>query len=76
MKKSFEDALKELEEVVQQLEGGETTLEESLKLFELGVSLARHCATKLDESEAKINILLEKNGQFLQEPFELERNGD
>lgn len=75
MKKSFEEALQELEKVVKQLEDGETTLEESLKLFEQGVKLARICATKLDESEAKINILLEKNGQFLREPFETSEKG-
>jgi len=74
--KSFEEALKDLEDVVQKLEDGETTLEESLKLFEQGVSLARYCAVKLDESEAKINLLLEKNGQFLREPFEIEEKGN
>ncbi len=60
----FEEALARLEKIVQALEGGETTLEEALKLFEEGVQLARFCNRKLDEAETKIEILIDE-GQVL-----------
>ncbi|MFB5066270.1 MAG: exodeoxyribonuclease VII small subunit [Candidatus Wallacebacter cryptica] len=67
---SFEDALKALEEIVRQLEEGTASLDDSLKLFEDGVKLARVCRSKLDQYEAKIEILLEKSGETVTEPFE------
>jgi exodeoxyribonuclease VII small subunit len=54
----FEDALKELEEVVARLEKGELSLEESLRLYERGIALARHCHGKLEEAEGRIEMLL------------------
>jgi len=66
---TFEEAIKALEEVVRQLEDGTVTLDESLKLFEKGVELARICRAKLDQYEAKIEILLERNGEAVTEPF-------
>lgn len=69
---SFEQALSSLETVIKKLESGEATLEESLDLFEQGVSLAKTCTQKLDESEKKIEILLEKNGDFIIQPFDEE----
>ncbi len=65
----FEDALSSLEKVVQQLENGEIALEESLELFETGVRLAKVCSTKLDECEAKIELLMERNQELVREPF-------
>lgn len=53
----LEDALKRLAEIVKNLEQNECTLEESLKLFEEGVSLTRSCHTKLTEAERRIEIL-------------------
>lgn len=55
---SFEAALKQLEEIVQRLEKGELALEESLKLYEEGIRLSRHCHGKLEEAEGKIEMLL------------------
>jgi exodeoxyribonuclease VII small subunit len=55
---AFEAALKQLEEIVQKLEKGELTLEESLKLYEDGVRLSRLCHGKLEEAEGKIEMLL------------------
>lgn len=55
---SFESALKQLEEIVQKLEKGELTLEESLKLYEDGIRLSRLCHGKLDEAEGRIEQLL------------------
>ncbi|MFI5184870.1 MAG: exodeoxyribonuclease VII small subunit [Vicinamibacteria bacterium] len=55
---SFETALKQLEEIVQRLEKGELSLEESLKLYEEGIQLSRLCHGKLEEAEGKIEMLL------------------
>ena len=55
---SFETALKHLEDIVQRLEKGELSLEESLKLYEDGIRLARLCHAKLEEAEGKIEMLL------------------
>ena len=65
----FEDSLKELEEIVEQLEQGDISLEESLKSFEQGVKLTRTCQKSLQEAEQKVQILLEKNGQQTLESF-------
>jgi exodeoxyribonuclease VII small subunit len=54
----FEDALKELEDVVTRLEKGELALEESLRLYERGIALARQCHAKLEEAEGKIELLM------------------
>lgn len=65
----FEDALQELEQLVEQMEQGELSLEESLKSFERGIKLTRTCQTALQEAEQKVQILLEKNGEQSLEPF-------
>ncbi len=54
----FEAALKQLEEIVQRLEKGELSLEDSLKLYEEGIRLSRLCHAKLDEAEGRIEQLL------------------
>jgi exodeoxyribonuclease VII small subunit len=54
----FEDCLARLELIVTALEAGNLPLEESLKVFEEGVSLARHCAKYLDEAERRIELLV------------------
>ncbi|HHJ80536.1 MAG TPA: exodeoxyribonuclease VII small subunit [Candidatus Tenderia electrophaga] len=59
----FETALVELETLVEDLEQGDISLEESLKLFERGVSLTRHCQTALKEAEQKVAILLDKSAE-------------
>jgi exodeoxyribonuclease VII small subunit len=55
---SFEQALQQLEQIVQKLEKGELPLEESLKLYEDGIRLSRLCHAKLEEAEGKIEVLL------------------
>ena len=57
-KQSFETALKKLEEVVEKLESGEVSLDQSLKLFEQGISLVRQCSKRLDEVEGKVQVLV------------------
>lgn len=59
----FEKALGELEALVQQLEKGDLSLEDSLKQFERGVKLARGCQTALKEAELTVRKLIEENGQ-------------
>lgn len=51
---SFEDAMKQLEEVVRKLEQGDVPLEESIKLYERGAKLKAHCERKLKEAEEKV----------------------
>ena len=51
---SFEQALRALEDVVRQLEGGEVPLEESIGLYERGEALRRHCQARLDAAQARI----------------------
>ena len=60
---AFETALAELEKLVEQMERGDVSLEESLRMFERGVELARHCQTALRDAEAKIQVLMERDGQ-------------
>tara|TARA_B100000674_G_C37147958_1_gene605197 strand:- start:175 stop:423 length:249 start_codon:yes stop_codon:yes gene_type:complete len=54
---SFEDALSELENLVEKMEAGELSLEESLKSFEKGIALTRSCQKALSEAEQKVEIL-------------------
>ena len=53
----FEEALEELEAIVERMEDGEPSLEESLKLFERGMDLTRSCQKALDDAEQRIRIL-------------------
>jgi exodeoxyribonuclease VII small subunit len=55
---SFEQALQQLEQIVQKLEKGELPLEDSLKLYEDGIRLSRLCHGKLEEAEGRIEVLL------------------
>ena len=55
---SFENALQELEAIVNQLEAEDRTLEEALQLFERGQALAKHCAALLDQAELKVQQIV------------------
>jgi len=71
--KRFEEALKELERIVERLEKGDLPLEDALTLFEEGVKLSRFCHKKLDEAQKKVEILLrEEGGATVVQPFEPE----
>jgi exodeoxyribonuclease VII small subunit len=70
----FEDAIKKLEKIVEELEEGGLPLEESLKKFEEGIRLSRFCSKKLKEAEKKIEILTKNAGGKLEaKPFDAER---
>jgi len=66
----FEQALSELEAVVDRLEHGELPLEEALKQFERGIELARSCQVSLKQAEQKVEILLQKSPDAEPEAFE------
>jgi len=57
---AFEETFKNLEEIVNQLESGQKTLEKSLELFEEGIKLSEICRTKLDNADQKIKKLIKK----------------
>ncbi|SRR5712692_8771934 len=64
-KKKFEQALEDLEKVVERLESGELSLEDSLAAFEQGVKMVRYCNQKLNEVERKIELLVkDKEGKL------------
>ncbi|MGH8475232.1 MAG: exodeoxyribonuclease VII small subunit [Methylococcales bacterium] len=65
----FEQSLKELEELVLQLEKGDIPLEQSLKSFERGIQLTRACQKALKEAEQKVEILLKDHGDETLKPF-------
>ena len=66
----FEDSLKKLEAIVAQLEEGDLALEESLKLFEEGVSLSAACKQELDAAEGKVQMLVrQRDGSQKLESF-------
>lgn len=71
----FEDALQRLEQIVDQLEGGDLALDDSLKVFEEGVALARRCAKYLEEAEKRIELLTKDDSGLLKaEPFEWDKD--
>lgn len=59
----FEEALAELEQLVESLEQGDLSLEDSLAQFERGVTLARECRDALASAEHKVQMLLEREGE-------------
>lgn len=67
----FEKKLVRLEEIVSKMEGGDVSLEDSLKLFEEGVKLSRHCQKDLEDAEQKVELLLgqDAQGQAITQPF-------
>lgn len=67
---TFEESLQRLEQIVGALEAGNLPLEESLKVFEEGIALARHCARYLEEAERRIEILARDDaGTMTTRPF-------
>jgi exodeoxyribonuclease VII small subunit len=67
---TFEESLKQLEKIVDQLERGDLPLEESIKLFEEGVRLSSGCKQELDAAEGKVQILMkQRDGSMKPEPF-------
>lgn len=66
---SFEEAMKQLEDIVTSLEKGELNLDESVKKFEEGINISKECNKMLEEAEKKISILLEEDGEIKEKNF-------
>jgi exodeoxyribonuclease VII small subunit len=66
----FEQAMARLEQIVHALEAGNLSLDESLRAFEEGTGLLRYCARRLEETERRIEVLMQDEGGGLKaEPF-------
>jgi len=62
--------MKQLEQIVQELESGNLPLEKAIKKFEEGIGLANFCSKRLDETEKKITVLMQDNeGNISEKPF-------
>ncbi|OQY28609.1 MAG: exodeoxyribonuclease VII small subunit [Candidatus Cloacimonetes bacterium 4572_55] len=73
---TFETRLRGLQTVVEKLESGHLTLEEALSHFEKGIELSHQCAEFLTRAEARVEKLVQKNGEFIrEEPFLLAHDG-
>ena len=67
---SFEPALSELEALIERMESGELSLEESLASFEQGIALTRRCQQALEQAEQKVKILTSNTPDAATEPFD------
>lgn len=75
--KDFESALKSLEDIVNQLETGDLTLDRALELFEEGIRVSRFCSSKLEEAERKVEVLMKApDGGLKETPFLHEVQGN
>ncbi|MEO9335269.1 exodeoxyribonuclease VII small subunit [Ectopseudomonas guguanensis] len=70
----FEHSLAELQTLVERLESGELSLEDSLTAFEQGIGLTRECQAALAQAEQKVQILLERDGELQPAPFDADPN--
>ncbi len=68
----FEQSLAELQQLVERLESGELSLEDSLSAFEQGIRLTRDCQSALGQAEQKVQMLLERDGEVQSVPFEVD----
>lgn len=76
-KPNFEISLKDLEEIVGQLEKGDLTLDETLAKYERGIKIYKQCSQILENTEKKINILLKSStGEDRTEEFEIEKTDE
>ena len=66
----FEQSLEKLEQLVERMEEGDLSLEDSLKTFEEGIKLTRECQQALVKAEQKVKLLIEENGQVTEQDFD------
>ncbi len=69
-KPMFEDDLKKLQKIVEDLSSGKLTLGESLKKYEEGVRIAQSCSLTLADAQRKVELLMKKEGKFSLEKFD------
>jgi exodeoxyribonuclease VII small subunit len=67
---SFEQAMEQLDSIVQKLEHGNVSLDEALELFEKGVKLISFCQEKITFAEQKVSILVQNNKEIFLEPLD------
>jgi exodeoxyribonuclease VII small subunit len=75
-KEKFEDALEKLENIVRDMERGDMPLDSALKSFEEGIRLIRFCSAKLDETQRRVEQLLEKENSLQKKIFQDEENDE
>lgn len=68
----FEKSMAELEAIVNAMDAGDMSLEQSLSAFEKGMTLSAQCQQALNDAELKVQVLLEKNGELQSEDFRAE----
>lgn len=68
-KMTFEEKIKELEDIAVQLESGNLNLDESMKKFEDGMKISKECTKILDDAEKKITILINDSGELKEEDY-------
>jgi len=66
---NFEEAMKKLEMIAQELEKGELDLDQSVQKFEEGMALAKKCNEVLEKAEKRITILIQEDGELKEENF-------
>mgnify|MGYP001567638336 CR=1 FL=1 len=66
---TFEKSLESLEELVRELEAGDKGLDESLALFEKGVTLSKDLSKRLEEAKTKVETLSKESGKLVKKPF-------
>lgn len=74
MNKTFEEQMQELEQIVQVLEKGDLSLDDSVKKFEEGIKISKECNKILEEAEKKITILVKQDDEVKEENFEVAEN--
>ena len=75
-KKTFENALARLEQITDELEVGDLSLEKSLDKFNEGIALVQFCNSSLEEAKSRVELLLKRDGQLVAVPFTEEDGGD
>ncbi|MBD7977722.1 MULTISPECIES: exodeoxyribonuclease VII small subunit [Pseudomonas] len=70
----FEQSLADLQQLVERLESGELSLEDSLSAFEQGIRLTRDCQSALGQAEQKVQVLLERDGETQSVPFDADED--
>ena len=75
-KQSFEDDLKRLQKIVEELSSGKLSLQDALKKYEEGVKLAQGCSQELNEAQRKVELLTKKDSKFSLDKFADEASED
>ncbi|MDH3330603.1 MAG: exodeoxyribonuclease VII small subunit [Desulfobulbaceae bacterium] len=75
-KKTFESALRRLEQITSELEEGEPSLDKCLKKFDEGIELVKFCNSTLEEARQRVDLLIRQNGSLASVDFQKEEQKD